>query len=120
MIDNGDIISVNTDYNYGAKALDIGISGSYSILPDQHAVDAYKDYSFGIDDEAVNNGNYTKFAQIDSGNTNQNGEFNFTFKALSSIQVSNKESSNSINFLSNKGNSRSIAAIVGSKEIAFW
>lgn len=71
MIDNGDIISVNTDYNYGAKAQDIGISGSYSILPDQHAVDAYKDYSFGIDAEAVNNGNYTKFAQIDSGNTNQ-------------------------------------------------
>lgn len=81
VIDDGDIISVNTDYNYGAKAQDIGISGSYSILPDQHAVDAYKDYSFGIDEEALNNGNYTKFAQIDSGNTNQNGEFNFTFKA---------------------------------------
>lgn len=81
VVNNGDAITVNTDYNYGAKASEIGISGSYNIIPDIHTVDSYKDYSFGLDDESMNDGNHTKYVQIDSGNTNQDGVFNFKFNA---------------------------------------
>lgn len=79
IVSTSDSIKVNTDYNYGAKASDIGISGSYNILPDSHAVDKYKDFSFGLDDESVNDGNHTQYVQIDSGNTSEDGVFSFKF-----------------------------------------
>lgn len=81
VVASGDDIEVNTDYNYGESASDIGISGSYSVEPDPQAVGKYRDYSFGLDSESVKDGSYTKFVQFNSGNTGTDGKFYFKFNA---------------------------------------
>lgn len=81
IVSDGDEIKVNTDYNYGAHASYISVSGNYNITADPFAVDKYREYSFGLDEESVNDGSSTRYAQIDSGNTNEDGLFSFRFNA---------------------------------------
>lgn len=74
--DNG-AVKVSAKYTYGAPAPDINVSGYYSVEPDNHPVEAFKDYYFGVNSRQFSE--YTVPGNLEDAVTGANGELLISF-----------------------------------------
>ncbi|WP_031491549.1 alpha-2-macroglobulin family protein [Succinivibrio dextrinosolvens] len=76
ILKDGDSIEIESKYNYGSLASDLNVDGYYLIKPDNHPVDKFKDYYFGLNEDIVPD--HIKNLSIDSGKTSKKGRYTFT------------------------------------------
>ena len=76
IIKDGDGIEIESKYNYGSMASDLNVEGYYLIKPDNHPVEKFKDYYFGLNEDEVSD--HVRNLPIDSGKTSKKGRFTIT------------------------------------------
>lgn len=73
ILKDGDGIEIESKFNYGSYASDLNVDGHYLVKPDNHPVEKFKDYYFGLNEEVVSD--HVKNLTIDSGKTSKKGRF---------------------------------------------
>lgn len=76
IIKDGDGIEIESKYNYGSMASDLNVEGYYLIKPDNHPVEKFKDYYFGLNEDDISD--HVRNLPIDSGKTSKKGRFTIT------------------------------------------
>lgn len=74
-------VLLKTKFTYDAPAPDIGVSGYYSVEPDTHLAEAFKEYHFGPNPRQLYENTFT--GPINDSNTNAKGELSYHFDTSS-------------------------------------
>ncbi len=75
VVKGDDKVNLNVNYNYGSPARKLHVSGNLKFVPDNHPVDAYKDFYFGIDTSSDKD--YSELSYVNDLLTDDNGTVSF-------------------------------------------
>lgn len=76
----GGSVPAHVQYIYDAPAANIDVSGTYTVEPDNHPVEKYKDFYFGPNRSNIDN--LRSLYYIDSSKTNDKGDFDVVLSDL--------------------------------------